>query len=199
MTDLCYAITEKGRSAEQHGYMKNRGAWSATLKVIELLKEGKQGYEFDLKSFFNTVNPYIVWTKLEQYSKTLKLLITSMIRKIEYRYVKLEDEAELKAGVTKEGLIRYGLPQGLSLSPLLATLSLEYLGRPTNVIMYADDGIYFHDGDTRPFIHWMNRLKVGGITLALEKSGDLQEEFTFCGFTVNQKLRTVTFGESHRN
>jgi len=71
LTDLLYTVTEKSRSAEQHGYMKKRGAWSAILECLSKLKEGYSGYEFDLKSFFNTVEPFIYFRKLEEVDKKL--------------------------------------------------------------------------------------------------------------------------------
>jgi len=38
--------------------------------------------------------------------------------------------------------VRKGVPQGLPLSPVLATLTCEIPGAPKGTIMYADDGIY---------------------------------------------------------
>jgi len=36
---------------------------------------------------------------------------------------------------------RTGLPQGLSMSPILATLAIELLYPPKGLVMYADDGL----------------------------------------------------------
>lgn len=33
------------------------------------------------------------------------------------------------------------MPQGLSISPVLATLVLEWLNPPQGLVMYADDGL----------------------------------------------------------
>jgi hypothetical protein len=82
------------------------------------------GYEFDLKSFFNTVEPFIIFKKLEEIDKRLTYLISSVLRRIVYRIPSLENEAEIKSRGTHKGLElreRYGVPQGLSLSPLLST------------------------------------------------------------------------------
>jgi len=86
------------------------------------LKEGYSGYEFDLKSFFNTVEPFIYFRKLEEVDKKLTKVISNVIKGIEYRFTKLLPESELnpKAG-RKNTLVRTGVPQGLSLSPLLST------------------------------------------------------------------------------
>jgi hypothetical protein len=61
----------------------------------------------------------------------------------------LEEEVELKHDYDVEHngnivphIIRKGLPQGLSLSPLLATMVLELFKAPKGLFMYADDGIF---------------------------------------------------------
>ena len=41
----------------QHGFIKGRGVQSAGLETVRRLREGKLPYEFDLKGFFNNVNP----------------------------------------------------------------------------------------------------------------------------------------------
>lgn len=116
LTDIVYAFTVNRRSPEQHGYMKARGTWSAILQVINLLKEGYKGYEFDLKSFFNVLTPAVVEEGLRGTDKLLKGLIITVLRKIEYRFTKLEEEVELVP--SRKGVVRrFGLPQGLSLSP----------------------------------------------------------------------------------
>jgi hypothetical protein len=47
----------------------------------------------------------------------------------------------------KDIIVREGLPQGLSISPLLATLALESTKTPRNLLMYADDGLIFGNSD----------------------------------------------------
>lgn len=42
----------------------------------------------------------------------------------------------------KKVVERFGVPQGLALSPLLASLVVEK-GAPKNLVMYADDGLVF--------------------------------------------------------
>lgn len=115
-------------------------------------------YEFDFKSFFNTVSPSVVYRALAQKSEILGDLIFSVLKNIKYVYEELKNEAELKnqgevrLKVTTNGeesypvktlIVRKGLPQGLSISPLLATMTLELTNTPKNLVMYADDGIIF--------------------------------------------------------
>lgn len=45
-----------------------------------------------------------------------------------------------------EIIMREGLPQGLGISPLLATLAIEMFEPPKGLIMYADDGIFVGAG-----------------------------------------------------
>jgi hypothetical protein len=194
LTDLLYTVTEKSRSAEQHGYMKKRGAWSAILECLSKLKEGYAGYEFDLKSFFNTVEPFIYFRKLEEVDKKLTKVISNVIKGIEYRFTKLLPESELNPKANRKNtLMRTGVPQGLSLSPLLSTWALEYYGRPENLIMYADDGIYFFRHNISKFTRWLERMSRAGIEIAPEKSGSLKPVFKFCGVEIDQTKRLVTY------
>lgn len=48
----------------QHGFVKERGTQSAGMKVVEYLKKGYIPYEFDLKGFFNNVNPRMVTNRI---------------------------------------------------------------------------------------------------------------------------------------
>jgi hypothetical protein len=43
----------------------------------------------------------------------------------------------------KPVIMRNGVPQGLPISPLLATLALEVTKTPPGLVMYADDGLIF--------------------------------------------------------
>jgi hypothetical protein len=187
LTDMVYSVSEKSRNPEQHGYLRNRGAWSAIMAIVQKLKEGFNGYEFDLKSFFNTVEPYIYFRKLEEICKPLTKVVGIVIKNIEYRYSELKPEAELnpKAGRINT-LERRGVPQGLSLSPILSTWALEYYGRPNNLIMYADDGIYFYKHNISKFTRWIERMGECGVKIAPEKSGSIKEKFIFCGVEIDR-------------
>jgi ribosomal protein L16 Arg81 hydroxylase len=45
----------------------------------------------------------------------------------------------------KPKLVRKGLPQGLSISPILATMILDSLPPMEGLVMYADDGVILSD------------------------------------------------------
>jgi hypothetical protein len=60
--------------------------------------------------------------KLEEVNKQLAISVSTIIKNIEYRFERLEPEAELKPKAGRRNTIeRFGVPQGLSLSPLLST------------------------------------------------------------------------------
>lgn len=78
---------------------------------------------------------------------------------IEYKFDRkienLPEEAEIhrrgeavllrRNAKSKPYIIRRGLPQGLSFSPLLSTVVLELPETPKGLIMYADDGLVITD------------------------------------------------------
>jgi len=50
-------------------------------------------------------------------------------------------------------IVREGMPQGLSISPLLSTLVIEQLKAPEGLVMYADDGLHLSkEGDHSSFL-----------------------------------------------
>jgi hypothetical protein len=76
-------------------------------------------------------------------------VIARMLIQVEYKFKELKDEAELNItykvehnGKILNRIERKGLPQGLSISPLLATLVLELFKAPKGLFMYADDGLF---------------------------------------------------------
>lgn len=66
------------------------------------------------------------------------------ITNVGYKFEELQKEAELTCTEIKgvKHIIRRGLPQGLSLSPLLCTLAVEQFSPPKGTFMYADDGVF---------------------------------------------------------
>ena len=67
---------------------------------------------------------------------------------------------------------RLGLPQGLSMSPLLATMVLELITPPSGLTMYADDGLIIGGkADKEAIENWLGSLKNRGIVIEPKKSG----------------------------
>lgn len=54
--------------AYQHGFMREKGCQTASREVIRRLRENPKAkvYEFDLKSFFNKINPIRVCDAIER-------------------------------------------------------------------------------------------------------------------------------------
>lgn len=108
--------------------------------------------EFDFKSFFNTVSLSSVFKRIGIYGPYVAYTISNLLATDTVKTVDgFQDEKEY----TKiEGFLykKSGLPQGLSLSSILATLVLESKITPENLVMYADDGLYFYrEGEKNKF------------------------------------------------
>jgi hypothetical protein len=118
-------------------------------------------YEFDFKGFFNNVPPMAVYDAMLRRSVILGELVFNVLKNIRYQFVELKDEAELRvkhckypkdeeaiSSLTSDKTIihRNGVPQGLAISPLLATMVLESTeSKVKDLVMYADDGLIFGD------------------------------------------------------
>lgn len=108
--------------------------------------------EFDFKSFFNTISLGSVFKRIGQYGPYLAYTISNLVAlstvKVEGGFHIEKEYVELSKCLYKKS----GLPQGLSLSSILATLVLESKITPKNLVMYADDGLYFYrNGEKNEF------------------------------------------------
>jgi hypothetical protein len=127
--------------------------------VTKDLKEGKKCYEFDLKSFFNTVSRDEIKKAVEMYcGKLCAKIVDKILIGIKYKYEGLLPEKELKLFGTKihgkeemPVLIRSGIPQGLNISPVISTMVLEANGSPKGLTMFADDGLYLYEENRQEF------------------------------------------------
>jgi hypothetical protein len=94
-------------------------------------------------------------------------------------------------------ITRTGVPQGLAMSPLLATLAVEWLDPPKGLVMYADDGVVIRDdGDFSEFDIWIKKLRKLRIFVAPEKTGMVDNTFKFLGVEFNLQRRTAQYGDS---
>lgn len=120
-------------------------------EIVERLKLGQTPYEFDFKSFFNKVNPLAAALTL---ADPLIDLVKCLLLNVSYSFDEIKEENELVTMYgQKDQIVRFGLPQGLSISPILATKFLEIsdlnLGGSSSkaeITMYADDGIEWVKG-----------------------------------------------------
>lgn len=97
-------------------------------------------------------------------------------------------------------LFKFGLPQGWSLSPLLAILAIDRAikGSDLDVIMYADDGLIFFDNELPDVEAEFEKMYRYGIELSdgfkkngSPKCGPVSDLLTFLGITLN--LKTMKF------
>lgn len=303
LNDLIYVLWEDKFNKNQHGFRKNRGAFTAIIEIVKKLKNSpKIVYEFDLKSFFNTVRPMWVYRALLARSPILAEMVYKMIMLINYKlpnerrvrqeimysdkyvwmillqpivlviliwkfmvigyliwgvylamvleigfhlkefndkelnirympYLKslksideskfniIKPERELRTKVigldeknqpvihtepmeimSKKGpitiqapyILREGLPQGLSISPVLATLTMEMFKNPKELVLYADDGVYIGDDWTK-FLKWKQDMSLIGAELAENKSRVVKRRFKFLGCQIDMEKEVIEY------
>jgi len=142
------AVSYTSRHEMQHGYRYNKGTYTALLKVTEKVLSGYKIMEFDFKSFFNTITLTSIFKRIGMINGDLAYIITDMLAFNHIRFPKegIQDEKEYERDPKDPTIFRKnGVPQGLSISPLVATMVLEDNVTPQNLVMYADDGLYFYE------------------------------------------------------
>lgn len=286
LNDLIYVLFEDKFNKVQHGFRRNRGAHTAILDIVNKLKKSPTiVYEFDLKSYFNTVRPMWVYRSLLSRSSILAELIYKIIMQIKYKLPSEVDKGEIiefkswyvraliaqpviqivliymlgiiglliwliglamfleQAGLkptkgivwthvskmvtwrkviynvikperelqckrtepmtisTKKGdmeidapyIIREGLPQGLSISPVLATLTMEMFKNPDELTLYADDGVYIGNNIDK-FNQWKQDVSLVGAELAESKSRLVTTGmFKFLGCIIDMEKENVVY------
>jgi len=141
---------------------------------------------------------------LEEKSKILSNLIPGMILKTYYRFDDLEKEEELSLiGLGKHRkkflplVFRSGLPQGLSMSPLLTTLAQEFMPPHEGNFAYADDGIFMSE-ENEEFYFYMESLGGYGVSIAEDKTKAIDDdhEVKFCGVYIHFGEEYVRYEDS---
>jgi hypothetical protein len=163
------------------------------IKKLENMDENDVIIEFDFRSFFNKIARDQITLATQKYSILLTNSVKMIMDKIRYTFKTLRPEAELikpsDLGDLK-WIYRSGVPQGLALSPLVATLALENKEIPEGIVMYADDGIFI--GKEHTFREFLYNSIEAGAEIALEKTMKItQPEFKFLGVMINRKNKTV--------
>jgi hypothetical protein len=141
------------------------------------------------------VSPLAVYDAMLRRSQILGELVFSVLKNIRYQFQELKEEAELKVKFAKNAhdqellqtwvgdrtvIHRSGLPQGLAVSPLLATMVLESCeSKVKDLVMYADDGLIF--GSKSEAYQWFGELEDIGVYTEPTKSGEILNEFKFLG------------------
>lgn len=204
---------------DQHGFRPNRGTKTAWQQVLSETIHAPDIFEFDLKSFFDSVNLDAISAKLAQKGvpinivKRLYYINTSWVN-VKPPYKLNEFEQSMKKlfgeGKTLEDVVKSprpmsymyrirGVPQGSPTSPALATLALEdsILNRPElKAVMYADDGLYYGAIDV-PVITPNSGMVTSNIKFNLSKSGWVRKNgkwlkpLRFLGLEYNGKEGTL--------
>lgn len=199
LTDMWVTISEPHRSRMQHAYRPNKGTWSAiedVIRKIDQMKEGDEIYEFDLKGFFNSVNRHNIHEAALRYSQLLSNCVRNVVDYTRYTFGELLQETELikvdykhwKAK-SKQSIYRSGMPQGLPLSPLAATIALENVIEMPELTLYADDGILIGGNDK--FKEFVKKSIEVGAEIAPEKTRIIKDQFKFLGVIINVKDRII--------
>lgn len=165
------------------------------------MKEGDEIYEFDLKGFFNSVNRHNIHEAALRYSKLLANCVRNIVDFTRYTFGELLQESELikvdykhwKAK-NKQAIYRSGMPQGLPLSPLAATIALENVIEMPELTLYADDGILI--GGKEKFKEFVRKSIEVGAEIAPEKTKIVKDRFKFLGVMINMKDRIVETDDS---
>jgi len=165
------------------------------------MKEGDEIYEFDLKGFFNSVNRHSIHEAALRYSQLLSNCVRNVVDYTRYTFGELLQESELikvdykhwKAK-NKQAIYRSGMPQGLPLSPLAATIALENVIEMPELTLYADDGILI--GGEDKFKEFVKKSINVGAEIAPEKTRIVEDQFKFLGVIINIKARTIETEDS---
>lgn len=89
------------------------------------------------------------------------------------------------------------MPQGLPLSPLAATISLENEVNINGLILYADDGILIGGEDEfKEFVRKSIRI---GAEIAIEKTRIVKDQFEFLGLKFDLEKELVIGENSFRS
>jgi len=198
--DLIYMLFKNKFTINQHGFREGRGIHTAIFAIVRYIRKnpGYQIYEFDLKAFFNKVRPTAIYSILRTRGFLIADLVDKILKEIRYEYKSLEKESELQcAGKTMEKngkkidvITREGVPQGLSISPLLATLAMEIYQPPKGLFMYADDGLYIGPNMKR-FERFFTYLETIGVRKESSKSRIVTDKFKFLGCEIDVKQKTL--------
>jgi hypothetical protein len=118
------------------------------LKVIgKVMEEYVAPRMHNQRKFLFEVLGHTLTLKLSSYA----LLILQVILVLIYG-IKCSKKNQVTQKIRKL-IVREGMPQGLSISPLLSTLVIELLKAPKGLVMYADDGLHLSkDGDHSEFL-----------------------------------------------
>lgn len=214
-TDFYYKILEPKMENWQHGFRPGKSIMTAWEEIWSRVKPNSVIYEFDLKSFFNKINMDAVERTLEESGIPNQLVEWIMWYHYSIPVGRAKDIEEEDMELYKEGkyIIKCGLPQGLSSSPLLAIFTLNWAFKKVKFkpIMYADDGMFIlNDISEKEVMRRLEMLKPMGVEISDKKRPDGSKVsgivkngiITFLGMKYNYVTDQIWYKERlwvHRN
>lgn len=204
ITQIVTMIIEPKLPDHQHGFRNGKSCITAWQNVISKFEDGYTHlYEFDLKACFNKISIRSTLHLLETQHSFPRVMLNYLDHLLSSTpHIRSLDPSDKEVIKKSNGTYqKKGLPQGWSLSPILAISTIHEALKDWNVVMYADDGIIFSKSPHNPTASELDRIRLFGVEFADEldkngksKCGPIEHTFTFLGVTGNLLSQTCLLG-----
>ena len=105
-------------SSNQHGFLPNKGIKTCWLEIIDIIKTKRWVYEYDLESFFDSIDHDLITETLVSQLKVPKGHL-SLWRRL--MTIPVKDGQTITPTMS-------GMPQGTAIAPIICILTLEHIG-----------------------------------------------------------------------